>query len=199
MEGSGRHYDEVAIGESFRRSLTVTDTHIVIGAGLIGDFNPHHVDDAYASGSRFGTRILHGMLTSAMMGGALGMIFHGTAVALLEHGERTSLRGGGGQLAGIDVAIDRLSLFPRAAVVIDAEIPADADEPRLEVRAPVEGRERLEDLQEDVLREIFRLVVPPDELVGDVEHLPPVPADDDLPGEIVAVQAPLDERFGLVW
>jgi len=88
MDGTGRHYDEIAVGETFRRSLTVTDTHLVIGAGLIGDFNPHHVDDAYASGSRFGTRILHGMLTSAMMGGALGMIFHGTAIALLEHATR---------------------------------------------------------------------------------------------------------------
>jgi acyl dehydratase len=88
MEGSGRHYDEVAVGDTFRRSLTVTDTHLVIGAGLIGDFNPHHVDDAYASETRFGTRILHGMLTSAMMGGALGMIFHGTAIALLEHATR---------------------------------------------------------------------------------------------------------------
>jgi len=88
VEGSGRHYDEVSVGETFRRSLTVTDTHLVIGAGLIGDFNPHHVDDAYASETRFGTRILHGMLTSAMMGGALGMIFHGTAMALLEHATR---------------------------------------------------------------------------------------------------------------
>ena len=88
MEGSGKHYDEIAVGDTFRRSLTVTDTHLVVGAGLIGDFNPHHVDDAYASGSRFGTRILHGMLTSAIMGGALGMIFHGTAIALLEHATR---------------------------------------------------------------------------------------------------------------
>ena len=88
MEGSGRHYDEVGVGDTFRRSLTVTDTHLVIGAGLIGDFNPHHVDDEYASETRFGTRILHGMLTSAMMGGALGMIFHGTAIALLEHATR---------------------------------------------------------------------------------------------------------------
>ena len=88
MDGTGKHYDEIAVGDTFRRSLTVTDTHLVIGAGLIGDFNPHHVDDAYASGSRFGTRILHGMLTSAMMGGALGMIFHGTAIALLEHATR---------------------------------------------------------------------------------------------------------------
>jgi acyl dehydratase len=28
------------------------------------------------------------MLTSALMGGALGMIFHGTAIALLEHATR---------------------------------------------------------------------------------------------------------------
>ena len=88
MDGSGRHYDEVSEGETFRRSITVTDAHLVIGAGLIGDFNPHHVDDNYAADSRFGTRILHGMLTSALMGGALGMIFHGTAIALLEHATR---------------------------------------------------------------------------------------------------------------
>lgn len=88
MDGSGRHYDEVKVGDTFRRSLTVTDAHLVLGAGLIGDFNPHHVDDTYAAGRRFGTRILHGMMTSAMMGGALGMVFHGTAMALLEHASR---------------------------------------------------------------------------------------------------------------
>ena len=88
MDGSGRYYDEVRVGESFRRSLTITDAHLVVGAGLIGDFNPHHVDDVYASGSRFGTRILHGVLTSAIMGGAVGMFFHGTAIAYLEHAAR---------------------------------------------------------------------------------------------------------------
>ena len=88
MDGSGRHYDEVTVGDTFRRSLTVTDTHLVVGAGLIGDFNPHHVDDAFASGTRFGTRILHGVMTSAIMGGAVGMIFHGTAIAYLEHATR---------------------------------------------------------------------------------------------------------------
>jgi 3-hydroxybutyryl-CoA dehydratase len=72
MDGSGRAFDEVRIGESFRRSITITDTHLVLGAGLIGDFNPHHVDDEYAKGSRFGTRILHGMITSALMGAPVG-------------------------------------------------------------------------------------------------------------------------------
>ena len=50
----GRWYDEVAIGDSFVRRLTITETHLVLGAGLIGDFNPHHVDEQHARESRFG-------------------------------------------------------------------------------------------------------------------------------------------------
>jgi acyl dehydratase len=85
---SGHWYDEVKVGDTFSRSITITDTHLVLGAGLIGDFNPHHVDDEYAKDSRFGTRILHGMLTSAVMGAPVGMYFHGTAIAYLEHAAR---------------------------------------------------------------------------------------------------------------
>ncbi len=88
MDDSGRWFDEAALGEKFRRSITITDTHLVLGAGLIGDFNPHHVNDQYAKESRFGTRILHGMITSAMMGAPVGMYFHGTAIAYLEHAAR---------------------------------------------------------------------------------------------------------------
>jgi len=87
-DGSGRWFDEVAVGERFARTLTVTETHLVLGAGLIGDFNPHHTDERYAQRSRFGTRILHGMLTSAIMGAPVGMHFHGTALAYLEHNAR---------------------------------------------------------------------------------------------------------------
>jgi hypothetical protein len=53
--------------------------------------------------------------------------------------------------------------------------------------------QRLEDLQEDVLREIFGLVVLADELVRDVEDLAPVLAHDLLPCELIAGQALLDE------
>jgi 3-hydroxybutyryl-CoA dehydratase len=85
---SGRWYDDVEVGEVFGRSVTITDAHLVIGAGLIGDFNPHHVDDGYAKTSRFGTRVLHGVITSALMGAPIGMYFHGTAIAYLEHAAR---------------------------------------------------------------------------------------------------------------
>ncbi|MDQ6619417.1 MAG: MaoC family dehydratase [Pseudomonadota bacterium] len=88
MDDTGHWFDALATGETFRSSLTVTETHLVLGAGLIGDFNPHHVNDEYARDSRFGTRILHGMMTSAIMGAAVGMYFHGTAIAYLEHATR---------------------------------------------------------------------------------------------------------------
>jgi acyl dehydratase len=88
MDGSGVWYDEVSVGDAFSRTLTITEAHLVLGAGLIGDFNPHHTDETFAKRARFGTRILHGMMTSALMGAAVGMYFHGTAVAYLEHAAR---------------------------------------------------------------------------------------------------------------
>ncbi|MEO8536310.1 MAG: MaoC/PaaZ C-terminal domain-containing protein [Betaproteobacteria bacterium] len=88
LQGSGAWFDDVRVGDRFSSAVTVTETHIVLGAGLIGDFNPHHMNAEYAKTSRFGTPILHGMLTSSMMGAAVGMYFHGTAVAYLEHRAR---------------------------------------------------------------------------------------------------------------
>ena len=77
--------------------------------------------------------------------------------------------------------------------MVDAQVAADADQPRLEVRAPVEGVERFEQLQKDVLREVFREIVTADKLVRDVEDLAPVQADDLVPCRLVAVEAPLDD------
>ena len=81
----GKWYDEVAVGESFGSSLTVTETHLVLAAGMFGDFNPLHVDEAFAEKSRFAGRILHGPFTSALVSSPVGMYFAGTAIAYLEH------------------------------------------------------------------------------------------------------------------
>ncbi len=88
MNPSGRWFDEVAIGETFASSLTITETHLVLAAGLLADFNPLHVDEEFARKSRYGGRILHGMMTSAFMGAPVGMRFHGTAIGYLEHNAR---------------------------------------------------------------------------------------------------------------
>src|SRR5215203_2680432 len=81
----GKWYDEVKVGERFGTSVTVTETHLVLAAGMFGDFNPLHVDEAFAARSRFGGRILHGPFTSALISSPVGMYFSGTAIAYMEH------------------------------------------------------------------------------------------------------------------
>ncbi|MDP6397754.1 MAG: MaoC family dehydratase [Arenicellales bacterium] len=81
----GRAYDEVSVGDEFDYVLTITETHLVTAAGLFGDFNPLHVDETFASQSRFGGRILHGPFTSAFVAAPVGIYFSGTAIAYLEH------------------------------------------------------------------------------------------------------------------
>jgi 3-hydroxybutyryl-CoA dehydratase len=113
MNGSGHWFDELAVGDTFSRSVTITDTHLVMSAGLLGDFNPLHVDEEFARKSRFGGRILHGMMTSAIMGGPVGMHFHGTAVAYLEHNARFLAPVRPGDTLAIAWTIDALIPKPR--------------------------------------------------------------------------------------
>jgi acyl dehydratase len=84
----GRTYAEVRLGDVYTRIVTIEERHLAQGAELIGDFNPLHVDEAFARRSRCGGRILHGALTSALMAGELGMVFAGTALGYLEHNAR---------------------------------------------------------------------------------------------------------------
>jgi 3-hydroxybutyryl-CoA dehydratase len=81
----GKWYDEVRVGETFGTRVTVTEAHIMLGSGMFGDFNPLHVDEVFSSKSIFGSRILHGPFTSALVASPVGMYFAGTAIAYLEH------------------------------------------------------------------------------------------------------------------
>ena len=81
----GRRYGEVTVGQTFAESVRITEAHLSLGAALIGDFNPLHVDEAFARRSRFGSRILHGVIISAIIGAPAGMMFAGSAIGYLEH------------------------------------------------------------------------------------------------------------------
>jgi 3-hydroxybutyryl-CoA dehydratase len=50
----------------------VTDTDIYLFAGVTGDFNPAHIDEAYAQGTFFKTRIAHGMLSAGFISAVIG-------------------------------------------------------------------------------------------------------------------------------
>lgn len=85
---AGRRFDETRVGDRFVRVERITARHLDEGARLIGDFNPLHVDESFARRSRHGGRILHGVITSALIGAELGMVYAGTAIGYLEHNAR---------------------------------------------------------------------------------------------------------------
>ena len=90
-----------------------------------------------------------------------------TPVALLERGHRSAIgvTPATSSLASTR-AVDRLRAPSARCDSGRCKVAADADEPGLKIRAAVERVERLEDLQEDVLREILGFVVLADELVA---------------------------------
>ena len=60
------------IGERASFTKTVTEADVTTFAGLIGDFNPIHVDAEYARKSRFGQRVAHGIFTAGLISAVLG-------------------------------------------------------------------------------------------------------------------------------
>ena len=69
----GRTINELKIGDSVEFGKTVTESDIYLYAGVTGDFNPAHINEAYAKKTHFKTRIAQGMLTAGFVSGLLGI------------------------------------------------------------------------------------------------------------------------------
>ncbi len=65
-------FDALRVGMVAELSRTVTETDVVLFAGITGDVNPAHTDQVWAERSRFGGRIAHGMLTAGLVSAVLG-------------------------------------------------------------------------------------------------------------------------------
>ena len=68
----GKTMDQLKVGDSDRFSKTVTDADIYLFAGVTGDLNPAHIDETYAQGTFFKTRIAHGMLSAGFVSAVIG-------------------------------------------------------------------------------------------------------------------------------
>ncbi|VWB10863.1 dehydratase [Burkholderia aenigmatica] len=69
---AGHYFEDLEVGMSAEITRVVTSTDIEAFAELTGDRNPIHLDDAWASQTRFGGRIAHGMLTGALISAVIG-------------------------------------------------------------------------------------------------------------------------------
>lgn len=84
MSLRGRPYSTLSAGEEFWDAITVTETHVVLAAGLFNDPGPNHVNRLQAEQNRFGAQVAHGTLLNGIMMGILGNALGSTIVAMLE-------------------------------------------------------------------------------------------------------------------
>lgn len=70
-------FEAIPPGAAYSWRRTFTEGDVTAFCGVTGDFNPYHLDEAFAAGSRFGRRIVPGLLTGSMcthIGGLLGVL-----------------------------------------------------------------------------------------------------------------------------
>ena len=63
----GKTVHELKPGDHAEFSKTLSESDVYLFAGITGDFNPAHVNEHYAQGTFFKTRIAHGMLAASFI------------------------------------------------------------------------------------------------------------------------------------
>ena len=79
---------EIEVGQAAEFTKTITETDVVLFAGITGDLNPAHVDQIWAQASRFGGRIAHGMLSASFISTVLAMKLPGPGTIYLSQNLR---------------------------------------------------------------------------------------------------------------
>lgn len=83
----GLYFEEFEVGQSIKTAgRTVTESDIVLFAGLSGDFNRIHTDAEFGKETAFGQRVAHGLLGLSIASGLVvqtGMM-EGTIMAFRE-------------------------------------------------------------------------------------------------------------------
>lgn len=65
---------DVHVGDREVWTRTITETDVVMYAGLIGDRGPLHLDEEFAASTRFGGRIAYGMQCGGYIGATLAQL-----------------------------------------------------------------------------------------------------------------------------
>src|ERR1700730_14206260 len=63
----GLNIEDLSVGMSAVYARTVTETDIVLFAGISGDNNPVHMNEVYARSTVFKSRIVHGLLSASFV------------------------------------------------------------------------------------------------------------------------------------
>lgn len=87
-----KYFEDFQIGETFTiPPKTMTDERFRAFADITGDSHPIHYDDEYVKSTRFGKRVAHGLLVTAMTAvgaSTLSPLLEGSIVAFVEQSSR---------------------------------------------------------------------------------------------------------------
>lgn len=75
---------KLEIGQTDSFSKTISEMDVYGFAGIVGDFNPVHINEEVAKTSIFGKRIAHGMLVGSLISTVLGTKLPGEGTIYLE-------------------------------------------------------------------------------------------------------------------
>jgi acyl dehydratase len=83
----GLYFEEFTVGQKFySSSRTITESDIVLFAGLSGDYNQIHTDVEFSKTTPYGQRVAHGLLVTSIASGLLAIsgLIEGTVLAFRE-------------------------------------------------------------------------------------------------------------------
>lgn len=72
-----------SLGEYLEQEVEITEQRVRAFAEATGDFNPLHLDEEYARGTIFGSRVAHGMIHGGIFSAIMGQRFPGPGTIYL--------------------------------------------------------------------------------------------------------------------
>ena len=128
-------FEAINVGDEAAFHRVIGEDELQAFARLTGDWNPLHMDAGYASGSRFGERVVHGMLVASFFSTLVGMYLPGRRALFLSQqvkfahpvkvGEGLTFRG-------------RVRHKTESVRIIDVDTEAISDSGEVKVRGTVQ-------------------------------------------------------------
>ncbi|WP_232697615.1 MaoC family dehydratase [Brevibacillus daliensis] len=72
IETRNQIHSPIQIGDKASFTKTITEFDVYSFAGIVGDFNPAHINEEYAKQTQFTKRIAHGMIGAGLLSTTLG-------------------------------------------------------------------------------------------------------------------------------
>ena len=111
-------YADLVVGRKETGDYPITPEVYAHFLGAFGDYNPLHVDDAYARQCGFGGKVMHGSLLNGFLSHFVGMVFPGRASLLLTVDLRFSEPSYLGDMIRLEAVVSQ-KLDARRIVVLD--------------------------------------------------------------------------------